>query len=63
MPLARKPIGVDQAAQKILQFTQMAKAHWNWPLLFPKSIFLFKQPYSYDQSICAQSGSVQLHLS
>jgi hypothetical protein len=25
-PLARKPIGVDQAAQRILQFTQMAKA-------------------------------------
>jgi hypothetical protein len=26
MPLVRKPIGVDQAAQRILQFTQIAKA-------------------------------------
>jgi hypothetical protein len=43
MPLVRKPIGVDQAAQRILQFTQIAKAQWNWLLLFPQSIFLFKQ--------------------
>jgi hypothetical protein len=36
--LTLKPIGVDQAAQRILQFvehTQTAKAQWNWLLLFP----------------------------
>ena len=45
IPLVFKPIGVDQAAQRILQFLEcrpMANAQWNWLLLFPQSIFLFK---------------------
>jgi hypothetical protein len=39
--LTFKPIGVDQAAQRILQLLesiQTAKAQWNWPLLFTSII-------------------------